>query len=153
MPLTTLRNKAVREKYSNASGKPVHDRLRNGEHQLQSSGQFLIECGLTAHPLSVPGKNSSSQLSYVPVTDASNVKSKWVDYEPVQIGTNPMKSLSDYIDIQKTELRLVIEITKKKGGDIAPGKKYILINNALHSLIKEFTIKLNETLITDQSDT
>ena len=79
-----------------------------------------------------------------------------VDYEPVQSRTNPIefviKTLSDYIDINKTELRLVIKITKNNGGDIAPGKKYTLINNALHSLIKQF-IKLNETLVTEQSDT
>ena len=111
----------------------------------------------SAHPLSVPGENSSLQLFQVPVTDVSIVKSKWVDYEPVQSGTNTIefviKPLSDYIDINKTELRLVIKITKNNGGNIAPGKKYTLINNALHSLIKQFTIKLNETLVTEQSDT
>ena len=92
----------------------------------------------SAHPFSVPGENSSLQLFQVPVTDVSIVKSKWVDYEPVQSGTNPIefviKPLSDYIDINKTEWRLVIKITKNNGGDIAPGKKYTLINNALHSL-------------------
>ena len=71
----------------------------------------------SAYPLSVPGENSSLQLFQVPVTDVSIVKSKWVDYEPVQSGTNPIefviKPLSDYIDINKTELRLVIMITKK----------------------------------------
>ena len=71
----------------------------------------------SAHPLSVPSENSSLQLFQVPVTDVSVVKRKWVDYEPVQSGTNPIefviKPLSDYIDINKTELRLVIKITKK----------------------------------------
>ena len=71
----------------------------------------------SAHPLSVPGENSSLQLFQVPVTGVSIVKSKWVDYEPVQSGTNPIefviKPLSDYIDINKTELRLVTKITKK----------------------------------------
>ena len=32
-------------------------------------------------------------------------------------------------------------------------KKYTLINNALHSIIKQFAIKINETLVTEQSDT
>ena len=103
----------------------------------------------SAHQHSVSGENSGLQLFQVPVTDVSIVKSKWVDYEPVQSGTNPIefviKPLSDYIDINKTELKLVIKITKNNGGDIAPGKKYTLINSALHSLIKQFTIKLNET--------
>ena len=47
----------------------------------------------------------------------------------------------------------MIKITKNNGGNIEPEKKYALINNALHSLIKKFTIKLNETLVTVQSDT
>ena len=71
----------------------------------------------SAHLLSVPFENSSLQLFQVPVADISIVKSKWVDYEPVQSGTYPIefviKPLSDYIDINKTELRLVIKITKK----------------------------------------
>ena len=54
----------------------------------------------------------------MPVTDVSIVRSKWVDYEPIQSGTNPIefviKSLSDYIDINKTELRLVVKVTKRK---------------------------------------
>ena len=105
-----------------------------------------------AHPLSEPGENSSLQLFQVPVTDVSIVKSKWVDYEPIQSGTNPIKPLSDYIDINKTELRFVVKITKRNGGDLEEGKKYTLTNNALHSIINQFTIKIKETLVTEQSD-
>ena len=80
-----------------------------------------------------------------------------MDYEPIQSGTNPIefviKPLSDYIDINKTELRLVVKITKRNGGETGAGKKYTLINNALHSIIKQFTININETLVTEQSDT
>ena len=111
----------------------------------------------SAHPFSAPGVNSSLQLFEVPVTDVSIVRSKWVDYEPIQSGTNPIefviKPLSDYIDINKTELRLVVKITKRNGDAQDEGKKYTLINNTLHSIIKQFTIKINETLVTEQSDT
>ena len=62
-------------------------------------------------------------------------------------------SSSHYQITSTSTKRVVIKITKTNGGDIAPGKKYTLINNALHSLIKQFTIKLNETLVTEQSDT
>ena len=41
-----------------------------------------------AHPLSFPGENTSLHVFNVPVTDVSIVSSKWVDYEPVQTGTN-----------------------------------------------------------------
>ena len=42
----------------------------------------------SAHPLSAPGENSSLQLFQVPITDVSILKSRWVDYEQVQSGTN-----------------------------------------------------------------
>ena len=77
--------------------------------------------------------------------------------EPIQSGTNPIKfvikPLSDYIDINKTELRLVVKITKRNREETGAGKKYTSINNALHSIIKQFTIKISETLVTKQSDT
>ena len=79
------------------------------------------------------------------------------DYEPIQSSTNPIefviKPLSDYININKTELRLVVKITKRNGGETGDEKKYTLINNPLRSIIKQFTIKINETLVTEQSDT
>ncbi|XP_068735631.1 uncharacterized protein F54H12.2-like [Montipora capricornis] len=110
-----------------------------------------------AHPLSAPGENFSLHVFNVPVTDVSIVSSKWVDYEPVQTGTNPIevviKPLADYIDINKTELRMVLKVTKQDGTPTGGGKKYTLINNALHSIVKQFTIKINETLVTEQSDT
>ncbi|XP_015778262.1 PREDICTED: uncharacterized protein F54H12.2-like [Acropora digitifera] len=109
-----------------------------------------------AHPLSVPGENTSLHVFNAPVTDVSIVSSKWGDNEPVQTGTNPIefviKPLADYIDINKTELRMVLKITKRDGTPTGDAKKYTLINNALHSIVKQFTIKINETLVTEQSD-
>ncbi|XP_068684748.1 uncharacterized protein F54H12.2-like [Montipora foliosa] len=87
----------------------------------------------------------------------SIVSSKWVAYEPVQMGSNPIefviKPLSDYIDINKTELPLVVKITKQDRSPTGDGKKYTLLNNALYSIIKEFTIEINQALLTEQSDT
>ena len=67
----------------------------------------------SVHPLSVPGENSSLQLIQVPVADVSIVESKWVDYKPVQSGTNPIEFVIKPLSATKTELRLVIRITKK----------------------------------------
>ena len=82
----------------------------------------------SAHPLSVPGENSSLQLFQVPVTDVSIQKSKWVDYELVQSVTNPIEFVikPPLDNINKTEFRLAITITIKNGGDIAPEKKIYL---------------------------
>ena len=48
---------------------------------------------------------------------------------------------------------MVLKITKRGGTPTGDGKKYTLINNALHSIVKQFTTKINETLVTEQSDT
>ena len=117
----------------------------------------MAAAAAAAHPLSAPGENSSFHLFNVPVTDLSIVSSKWVDYEPIHTGTNPIefvtKPLADFIYINKTELRLVVKITKQDGSPTGDGKRYTLINNALHSVIKQFTININERLVTEQSDT
>ena len=72
-----------------------------------------------AHPLSVPCENTSLYIFNVPVTDVLIVSSRWVDYEPVQTGSNPIefviKPLAVYIDINKTELRRVLKISKRDG--------------------------------------
>ena len=122
----------------------------------QIQDDFRLKLAAAAHPLSVPGENTSLHVFNVPVTDVSIVSSKWVDYEPVRTGTDPIefviKPLADYIDINKTELRMVLKITKREGTPTGDGKKYTLIKIALHSIVKQFTIKINETLVTEQSD-
>ena len=54
---------------------------------------------------------------YLHMRDVSIVSSKGVDYEPVQTGTSPIefviKPLADYVDINKTELWLMVKITKQ----------------------------------------
>ena len=67
----------------------------------------------SVHPLLAPGANSSLHLFDVPVTDVSVVSSKWVDYEPVQTGTNPiefvMKPLADLIELYGTGQEIVLK--------------------------------------------
>ena len=85
-----------------------------------------------------------------------SVASGWITSQ-YKTGTDAIefviKPLADYLDIKKTELRMVLKITKRNGTPTGDGKKYTLINNALHSIIKQFTIKINKTLMTEQSDT
>ena len=83
-----------------------------------------------------------------------SVASGWITSQ-CKRGTNPtefvIKPLADYIDINKTELRMVLKITKRDGTPTGDGKKYT--NNALHSIVKQFTIKINETLAYDRDRT
>ena len=47
----------------------------------------------------------------------------------------------------------MVKITKQDGSATGNGKKYTLINNSLHSIIKQFTIKTNDMQVTEQSVT
>ena len=48
---------------------------------------------------------------------------------------------------------MVLKVTKQDGTPIGDFKKYTLINNAFHSIVKQFTIKIYETLVTKRSHT
>ena len=48
---------------------------------------------------------------------------------------------------------MVLKVTKQDGTPIGDFKKYTLINNAFHFIVKQFIIKIYETLVTKRSDT
>ena len=58
----------------------------------------------------------------------------------------------DYIDLSKCYMKFKLKIIKSNGADIAE-KKVIPIKNFLHSMIKQMSIKLNNTLVTQQNVT
>ena len=57
----------------------------------------------------------------------------------------------DYIDLSKCYIKFKLKITKANGTDLED-KKVIPVNNFLHSMIKQMSIKLNNTLVTQQND-
>ena len=59
----------------------------------------------SAHPLSAPGEHSSLQLFQVP--EVSIIDSKWVDYEPLQSGTNPIDRAQKTQDMRTRTLASV----------------------------------------------
>lgn len=124
--LMTLHNKAVgRRVYKHlAKAKPLPNKTRNGLHSPQRSRPFL-----TNHGFSTPTLCPRRKLKPTAVSSTCNIiDSKWVGYEPVQSRTNPIefviKPLADYIDINKTELRLAVKITKQGGSATGERKKY-----------------------------
>ena len=110
------------------------------------------------HPQSAQGLNSGLDLYSVPATDTSLLHgAKWVEYSPLVAGVDPIeftipKGTTSFIDLSKTELLVELQIVKDTGDAIDDGKVG-LVNNPLHSMIKQFSIRLNGTLITEQSDT
>ena len=69
----------------------LHSKVEGKEYisaQMHQSHEGQTKKRRTSQPSAVA--NASLQLLDVPVTDVSIVISKWVDYEPVQTGTNPI---------------------------------------------------------------
>ena len=110
------------------------------------------------HPQSAQGLNSGLDLYSVPATDTSLLHgARWVEYSALVPGADPIeftipKGTTSFIDLSKTQLLVELQILKATGEDIDVGTVG-LVNNPLHSLFKQFSVRLNGTLITEQSDT
>ena len=109
------------------------------------------------HPQSAQGLNSGLSLYSVPPTDTSLLQgARWVEYSPIVPGVDPIEFTipkgTSFIDLSKTQLFLTLKILNADDSNITV-ETVGLINNPLHSVIKQFSIRLNGTLITEQSDT
>ena len=109
------------------------------------------------HPQSAQGLNTGLNLYSVPSTDTSLLQgARWVEYSPTVPKVDPIEFTvpkgTSFIDLSKTQLFITLKITKDTGEAIDV-QTVGLINNPLHSIIKQFSIRLNGTLITEQSDT
>ena len=109
------------------------------------------------HPQSNQGLNSGLDLFSVPSTDTSLLQgARWVEYSPIVPRVDPIEFTipkgTNFIDLSKTQLFCALKITKPDGSAIDV-ETVGLVNNPLHSMIKQFSIRLNGTLITEQSDT
>ena len=107
------------------------------------------------------GLNSALALFTIPLTDTSILSGHWTDHVPNQLGSLPIeftipKSVK-YIDLSKTQLYFKIQVLKKDGTQLkstaADDKLVAPINNTLHSLIQQFSIKLNDIKVTEKTDT
>ena len=109
------------------------------------------------HPQSGEGLNSGLDLYSVPPTDTSlSQGARWIEYEPQVVGADPIEFTipkgSTFIDLSKTQLELIVKIVNANGSDIDV-ETVGFVNNPLHSMIKQISIRLENTLITEQSDT
>ena len=109
------------------------------------------------HPQSAQGLNTGLNLFSVPSTDTSLLQgARWVEYSPIVPKVDPIEFTipkgTSFIDLSKTQLFVTLKITQADDTDIDVATVG-LVNNPLHSIIKQFSIRLNGTLITEQSDT
>ena len=102
--------------------------------------------------------NSALELFQIPPTETSILSARWQPYYPesrTQRGSPiefNIETTPDYIDLSKCYMKFKLKITNANGTDIAD-KKVIPVNNFLQTMIMQMSIKLNNTLVTQQNDT
>ena len=110
------------------------------------------------HAASSHGGSSALELFRLPPTDTSILSARWQSYYPearIQRGSLiefNIETTPDYIDLSKCYMKFILKIVKDNGGNI-DNKKAFPVNNFLHTMIKQMSIKLNNTLVTEQNDT
>ena len=102
-------------------------------------------------------ENDALYIFSLPATSTSVNSGKWVEYEPIaNVDTPPIEFIihpsPDYIDLSKCYLRFRFKVTKANGDDIDNARAFP-VNNIMHTMIKQFSVTLNNTLVTEQSDT
>ena len=110
------------------------------------------------HYASSHGRNSALELFQIPPTDTSILRARWQPYYPesrIQRGSPiefNIETTPNYIDLSKCYMKFKLKIIKANGADLTD-KKVIPVNNFLHSMIKQMSIKLKNTFVTQQNDT
>lgn len=107
--------------------------------------------------------NSSLDLFTVPPTDYSTASARWVKISPSTASVTPIQfyidKQADLIDLRRSYFEWALQFKRADGSDIpaATNNKNAntmtgIVNNIPHSLIKQFLLKCNGTLLTEQID-
>lgn len=114
-------------------------------------------------PIQGAALNSSLDLFVVPPTDYSTASARWVKISPSTASVTPIQfyidKQADLIDLRRSYFEWELQFKQVDGGDLdaainadhAPTLRG-LVNNIPHSLIKQFLLKCNGTLLTEQID-
>ena len=110
-------------------------------------------------PGSKPVMTPMLDLFNVPPTDFSIASRRTVPIHPFTTGITPVDfqidPQSEYIDLSQSEFELELKLKKSDGTALtaATTSNLFLANNFAHSLFKQISVRLNNTLISPQTDT
>ena len=110
-------------------------------------------------PGSKPVMSPSLDLFKVPPTDFSVASRRKVPVAPFTTGITPVDfqidPQSEFIDLSQSEFELELRLKKTDGTDLtaAAASQIFLVNNLAHSLFKQISVRMNNTLISNQTDT
>ena len=102
-------------------------------------------------------KNPALKLFQVPPTDLSMASYRMVPIHPFTTGINPIDfqidPQEDYVDLSRSYFESELRLQKAGGGNVVAAENTFLVNNIAHSLFKQISVRLNNTLISPQTDT
>lgn len=110
-----------------------------------------------AHKASAPAINELLDLFSVPPTDTTFTKGRYTVHNPVQVGINPIefiiRSNTEYIDLAQSYFTIEGKFTKDDDNPVLAATHLYPATNLFHTMIKQPSLWLNGTLVTDQTDT
>ena len=105
---------------------------------------------------SQPGKSDALNLFSVPKTDISINDFRISTFSPVGTSITPLEinvpELQEFVDLSRSYFTLKLKLTQNDGKPLKSASKVFLVNNLAHSMIKQFVVRLNGTLISPHTD-
>ena len=106
---------------------------------------------------SQPGKSSALNLFSVPKTDISINDFRISTFSPVGTSITPLEinvpEMQEFVDLSRSYFTLKLKLAQSDGKPIKTANRIFLVNNLAHSMIKQFVVRLNGTLISPHTDT
>ena len=110
-----------------------------------------------AHPFPAAVTNTATNFFTVPPTDISTSQRKYVSMEPVSTSITPVEFIAppsvEYVDLSRSyftvDFTLMKDSNTKADKDIQCGP----LPNLFHTIIQQPSVFLNNTLVTEQTDT
>ena len=110
-----------------------------------------------AHKASAPGVNELLDLFSVPPTDTTFTEGRYMVYNLVQVGINPIefiiRSNTEFIDLAQSYFTIEGKITTDDDNPIVAATHLYPAPNLFHTMIKQPSVWFNGTLVTEQTDT
>jgi len=119
--------------------------------------QIRSEEAAPAHARSEGVINPALRVFKASPTDISINAYRMVTIQPTTTAINPMEfiipALDDYVDLGRSYFTMELRLKKDDNANLVAAEKLWPVNNLAHSMIKQFDLQLNGTLISPQSDT
>lgn len=108
-------------------------------------------------PLSTAGVNPVLNIFKVPRTEISINDCRISTFSPVGTGITPIQfeipEMQEFVDLSRSYFTFKLKLTKSDGKPLKAADKLWLVNNLSHSMVKQFVVRLNGTLINPHTDT